>query len=252
MEEDRRSLRVILRGVAAHVAEGPRAAGLLPTPTLPERALEELASLPTVAAVGGLLAAWRHPFAMGLAEVARSAKPDLLTIELALGKAAAATAVAAARRSGSRALAHWVAESIDLENGLIALLLAGAGEDLVADAHFLPGGHRLIRERFLEAVATRASAAAGARLAPAFCGTPYADAFEREGRDPARLEGELATLRLQALTRQVRRAPLEPTTTLWYALRLHEQVIDLQRIIWTVVLGAPRQPLIDRFTTVAA
>ena len=182
----------------------------------------------------------------------RNVKLLAFAIELALGKAAAATAVAAARRSGSKALAGWVTESIDLENGLIALLLAGAGEDLVPDAHFLPGGHRLIRERFLEAVATRVPAAAGVRLAAAFSGTPYADAFEREGRDPARLEGELSALRLQALTRQIRQTPLAPTTTLWYALRLHEQVIDLQRIIWAVVLDAPRQPLIDRFSTVAA
>lgn len=251
-EEDRRSIRAIVRGIVARVGPQQRIAGLIPTPTLPERALQELASLSTVADVSALLSAWRHPFAGALAEVTRAAEPDLLAVELALGKAAAATAVSAARRSGSKALQHWVAGAIDLENGVVALLLAGAGADLDPAAHFLPGGHRLIRGRFLEAVAAGSPAAAGVRLAPAFSGTPYADAFEREGRDPVRLEGELTALRLHALTRQMREAPLEPTTTLWYALRLHDQVIDLQRIIWAVVLDVPRQSLVDRFSTVTA
>jgi len=45
-DEDRRSLRALLRGAAAGVAAETRLAGLIPTPSLPERLLTELARQP--------------------------------------------------------------------------------------------------------------------------------------------------------------------------------------------------------------
>ena len=250
--EDRRSIRSLLRGAAVQAPAGQRLAGSLPTPTLPERALEALAAAPTVAAMWALLSAWHHPFAPVLAPHASDARPDLLMLELALGRAAALAATAAARRSGSGALRRFVRDGIDLENGVLALLLTGAGDEVRAEDHFREGGRRLNRERFLAAAGAASPAAAGSLVAGALAGTPFARLFATGASDPARLEEGLDSRRLDDLTRQVRLSPLEPTTTLWFAWRLRAQVVDLQRIIWTVALDAPRQPLVDRLGSAAA
>ena len=182
-EEDRRSIRALVRGAVARIPAERRLFGLLPTPALPVRALEELAALPTVEEIAALLALWRHPFA-GAVEAAKGAEPDLPAMDRALAAAARARAEAAARRSGSGPM------------------------------------RRLVRELFA---------------------------------DPSELPEDAALReRIVRLTRQVRQIPLEPLTTLWVALRLRGQVIDLQRIVWSVALGAPRGTLAERWISVAA
>ena len=250
--EDRRSLRSLLRGAAARVPANQRLAGSLPTPALTERALEALAAAPTLGAMCALLSTWRHPFAAALARHAGGPRPDLFILELALGRAAAASATAAARRSGSAALRRFVREGIDLENGILALLLVGAGDEVAAEDHFREGGARFTRARFLAAAGAPSRALAGSLIAAEWAGSPFGRRFASGANDPARLEEELDALRLDALKRQARVSPLEPTTLLWFAWRLRAQVKDLQRIIWTVALDAPRQPLLDRFTSAAA
>lgn len=182
-DEDRRSLRALVRGAVARVPTGARLFGLLPTPALPATALETLAALATVEEIAALLAAWRHPFASAAA-AAVGTEPDLLAFDRALDGAARDRAERAARRSGSRALRRLVTE-------------------LVA-------------------------------------------------ADPAVDEGAALRARLRRLTREVRLAPLDPLTTLWVVLRLRAQVIDLQRLVWAVILGAPRALLRDRWISVAA
>ncbi|HVX89619.1 MAG TPA: V-type ATPase subunit [Gemmatimonadales bacterium] len=108
-DEDRRSIRALIRGAAAGVPAEARLLALLPTPALPAAALEALAALHTVEEVAALLAAWRHPFA-GAAAAAVGAEPDLLAFDRALADAARQRAERAARRSGSRALRRLVAE----------------------------------------------------------------------------------------------------------------------------------------------
>ena len=57
-DEDRRSLRALLRGAVRAAPPEERLAGLIPTPGLPERALAELAGQPTPGAIAALLTAW--------------------------------------------------------------------------------------------------------------------------------------------------------------------------------------------------
>lgn len=251
-EEDRRSLRAIIRGAVQHTPADRRLAGLVPTPSLPERALVALASAPNAAAVSGLLAVWHHPFAAAIAPASLAASPDLFALESALSRAFAERATQAAARAHNRPLRDAVAEAIDLENARTAVLLATLWRDVVAADQFLPGGARVSITAFSQAIATGEASAAGSRIATAFAGTPYAKLFAQRLPDPATLDDELLRLRLRELTRQVRRVPLGPLTLLWFALRLRAQLLDLQRIVWTVALGAPRQPLIDRLTTAPA
>ena len=250
--EDRRSLRALIRGAVAGAPAERRLAALLPTPALPERALETLAALPTVEGIAALLSAWRHPFAKGLAEVTTGGPPDLLAIERALGRVALASAVHAAARSRSRRLEVFVAEGIDLENVTQALVLARAGETATSAEWFLPGGTLLTLDDFTQAIGMKVPAEAGRRLAKVFAGTPFATSIVEGAADPARLEADLLARRIELLAEWVRVAPLEPLTTLWVAFRIRAQVIDLQRIVWTVALGAPRAPLLTRWTSVAA
>lgn len=250
-DEDRRSLRAIFRGAVEQVPAERRLAGLIPTPALPERALEELARSPTAAAAAALLAAWRHPFAAALAPVVVEAHPDVFALDLTLVRAYADRAFAASRAIRDADVQAVVRELIDLENGLTAIVLSIEGTDVVPKQIFLSGGERVSIVAFEQAVATRDPGTAGARLAVALDGTPYAEVFRRGARDPVTLEDELLRRRLRAISRRVRLAPLGPLPILWFGLRLRVQVVDLQRVVWTVALDAPRQRLVDTLATVA-
>jgi len=250
-DEDRRSLRAIFRGAIERAPAERRLAGLIPTPALPERALEELARSPTASAAATLLAAWHHPFAAALAPVVAEALPDLFALDLTLARAyvdRASTASRAMRDEGVRAV---VRDMIDLENGLAAIVLATEGKDVIPKQIFLPGGARVSIVAYEEAIATRDPGAAGAKIAVALGGTPYADAFRRSAHDPVLLEDELLRRRLRAIAHRVRLAPLGPVPVLWFGLRLRVQMIDLQRVVWTVALGAPRPRLAETLATPA-
>lgn len=250
-DEDRRSIRAMLRGAAQHAPPGARIEGLIPTPALPERALEELARATTVASVVSLLSAWHHPFAPSLAPVVGVADPDLFALESMLARAAAARAGAAARAAGDPALSRFVAEAIDLENATTAIVLSMEGRDVRPKDLFVPGGPRLSIGGFEEAIATHEPGAAGARVARALSGTPYADVLLRAGRAPGAVEDEMLHCRLRATAHEVRLAPLGPIAVMRFALRLRAQVIDLRRIVWTVALDAPRGQAGDALATVA-
>jgi hypothetical protein len=74
----------------------------------------------------------------------------------------------------------------------------------------------------------------------------------RQGaRAPAGLEDEILRSRLRVTARQVRLAPLGPIAVMHFALGLRAQVIDLQRIVWTVALQAPRSEVSANLTTAA-
>ncbi len=237
-DEDRKSLRAILRGAARGAAADARLSGLIPTPALPERALEELARQASVAAVVTLLQVWRNPYGEALAAHARTAQPDPLAIDLMLDRTFAARALSAARPAGAELLA-FVREAVDVANAITALVLASAGRDFTPKEAFLPGGDRLSIVAFEEAAAAGGPAAAGVRLARAFSPGPLAVAFRDLGPDPGALEDEVLRIRVRALSQRVRRAPLGPAPTLCFALRLRAQVVDLQRIVWGAALAAP-------------
>lgn len=237
-EEDRRSVRALVRGAVERAPAELRIAGLVPTPALPERALEELARAPTPAAVAALLVAWQHPFGPPLAARARSPQPDLYALEQALDRAAAARLTAVARRVGGL-LAAFVHQTIDLENALGAVALASVPTEVAARDAFLAGGRSLLLEAFERAVATRDPAAAADRLAKAFDGDPMAAVLRQHRDDVAALEDAVLRARIATLEQLARREPLGPAPLLVFALALRAQTVDLHRVIWGVALGAP-------------
>ena len=240
-EIDRRSIRAMLRGAAQRAPAAERLTGVMPTPDLPQRALEELARAPTATAVIARLAAWHHPFAPGLTAGVGVAEPELFLLEAALAREVAAQAERAARRAGDRTLRGYVLDSIDLANAVTAIVLATDGQDVVPSAVFLAGGRRLGFADFAAAIASHETGAAGVRVARALEGIPCGDLFRRIGMTPAELEDALLRCRLRAVARQARMAPLGPIVVIHFALRLQTQVIDLCRIVWTTVLHAPRE-----------
>jgi vacuolar-type H+-ATPase subunit C/Vma6 len=250
-DEDRRSIRAMLRGVAQHAPAEARLAGLIPTPALPERALEELAHAPTAAAVVGHLTAWRHPFAADLAGAVGAAQPDLYRIEQLLARVVAAHARRAGRKAHDTLLATYVADTVDLENAVTAITLAMESTDVVPVELFLPGGRQLGITAFEEAIATHEPGAAGRRIARDFAESPYRGVILHGARAPAGLEDEILRSRLRVTARQVRLAPLGPIAVMHFALGLRAQVIDLQRIVWTVALQAPRSEVSANLTTAA-
>jgi vacuolar-type H+-ATPase subunit C/Vma6 len=237
-DEDRRSLRALTRGASQGTGTELRLAGLIPTPSLPERALGELARQPSTAALAALLVAWRHPYGPALRADPAAAGPDLLRLEMELSRTFAARALAAAVKGGRRLLAY-VREVIDLENAYAALVLGGHRADVVPKDLFLAGGARLSITGFELAVDAPSPALAGQRIAQAFTGLRVARPFEQYGEDPGRLEREVLRARIAALHAEERFDPLGPAPVLAYALRLRAQVVDLRRVIWGIALGAP-------------
>jgi vacuolar-type H+-ATPase subunit C/Vma6 len=247
-EEDRKSLRAILRGSILGAAAEARLSGAVPTPALPERALEELARQPTPAAVAALLSAWRNPYGPALAVAAGAAQPDPFALDVALDRAFAARALAASRRAGGELL-EYVRETVDLTNALTALVLAVAGRDVVPKDVFLPGGDRVSITVFEEAAALGEPGAAGMRLARGLAPSALADPFRHVTRELTGLEEELLRVRIRELTRRTRRSPLGPAPTLWFAMRLRAQVVDLQRIVWGAALSTPPPALAAALVT---
>jgi vacuolar-type H+-ATPase subunit C/Vma6 len=247
-DEDRRSLRAMVRGAVQHAPADARLAGLVPTPALPERALRELANQPTPAAVAALLTAWRNPYGSALLAAAAVAQPDLFSLEILINRTFAQRASHAARRGGL--LAEYVRETVDIENAGTALILAAEGKDVIPREVFLPGGGRLSLAAFEAAVATGSASEAGRRIAAAFVNTPLGAVFVRAGDDPAPVEGAVLRVRIRELVRAARVHPLGPAPLLAYALRLRAEILDVQRILWGVALRVPRDTLAQDLVTV--
>jgi vacuolar-type H+-ATPase subunit C/Vma6 len=237
---DRRSLRAMLRGAAQGAAPSLRLAGAVPTPSLPERALVELARQPTVSAFAALLTAWKHPYGSPLLPEAASPHPDLFRLELELNRTWAARAMRSARRAGRTGpLVAFVHLTIDVENALTALVFAGAGKAETSKDGFLLGGLRLPIDAFERAVVTGDAAACAVQLAVAFGKTPLAAALRDGAHDVAMLEKSLLEAQIAMLRDEQRRHPLRPGSVLLFVLRLRAQVADLRRIIWGLALSAP-------------
>lgn len=238
-DEDRRSISALLRGAVQHAPPEVRLSGLLPTPGLPERALEELSRQPTAGAVATLLSAWEHPLAYTLLPEAERSEPDLLRLEVSLGRAFAKRALKGARREGHRGvLTRHVQRMLDIENGYTVLALAEENESRIAE-YWLPGGRALPQPLAERAVASGTAVEAGRIVARGFAGTSLASVFTEfaghpEGIERAVLGAVIAEHRLASRT-----DPLSPAFLLGYALRLRAEVLDVRRAVWGVALGAP-------------
>jgi vacuolar-type H+-ATPase subunit C/Vma6 len=253
-DEDRRSMRNLLRGAVQGAPPEERLAGLLATPALPERALNELARLATPREIAALLTAWGNPYGSALAGAAAAAQPDLLALESQVIRTFAERARRHARGARSGLLNDFVRDTLDLENARTALVLATAEPEIAAEAAFVAGGRRLSLPVFLGAIKTRDIAPAARAIAAAFdSGKPQrgsvADAFARLGSGagaPGGLEEQLLRARSAALQRHARRDPAGIATILAFVCDLRVQALALDRIIWGVALNAPRTDLVAR------
>jgi vacuolar-type H+-ATPase subunit C/Vma6 len=202
--QDRRNLRALLRGALQSAPAAARVAGLIPTPSLPERALTELARQASPSAVVALLVVLRHPDAARLAPIVAKAQPDLFAIEVALLQGFAARAGAAASR-GDRVLREYVSDLVDVGNAQTALLLAGGPRD----------------------------------VDPATAGTRIAAALPVVADDAGALERAFLEHTLARLAAQARLDPLGSAPLLRVLLRIEAQSRDLRALGWGAVLGTP-------------
>ncbi|HEU5169275.1 MAG TPA: V-type ATPase subunit [Gemmatimonadales bacterium] len=250
-DEDRRSLRALFRGAAEGASAEVRLAGLLPTPTLPERLLEELARQHRPRDQAALLAVWGHPYASVVLPAAAGDHPDLLRLGLGIDHRFAERATEGARRGGA-ALRAFVADTIDADNLLGALALAGRREsDWPVESAFLPGGTRLSRDRFVAAARAPDRARAADIIARAFGDEAIAGVLRARAFELFALEQELLRLRIRRLRDLARRDPLGPAPLLRYFLRLRVQVVNLQLLVWGAALGVPPAVRRERLTRVA-
>ncbi|HXG45044.1 MAG TPA: V-type ATPase subunit [Gemmatimonadales bacterium] len=235
-DEDRRSIRALVRGAAEGAAAGRRLAGCLPTPALPLRVLETLADQSRIPAIGAALAAWRHPFAPAVLAAGAAAEPDLLAFELELARRYAARALGGARRD--RGLLGAVRLAIDLDNLLAAVLLAGARSGLEPGAVFLEGGRSVTRPIFLEVAAAETRTEAAQRLTRLLADRELA----RLARGLATATGEFTrsalALRIRRARDEARRDPLGPAPVVAYVLCVRQELLALQRMIWSHALRA--------------
>lgn len=236
-EEERRSLRALLRGAVQGAPAAARLAGLVPTPAVPNRALELLARCATPRDVVGQLVLLHHPDAAGLSPLVAQAQPGLLELELVLLRGMAQRSTAAARRADAN-LRAYVAAQIDLGNTQTALLLAGAPLDAAPATFFVDGGQAIDAERFARAVVAAEPERVVAALAPALEGTPWA-ALAAQGLSPAGTLERRALAAAIAWQRRVgREDPLSSATALRFLLRLRAWRSDLSRVVWGAALGA--------------
>lgn len=240
LDEDRRSVRAMLRGAVAVSPAAERLAGLVPTPSLPERALRDLAAQHTPADIAARLSAWNHPFGSPLLPATRTPVPDLLRLDQLLNERYAVESVAAVRRAPRghdtrRELVAYVSDIVDIENAMVALQFAGQQHGIAPQALFLPGGRSLPRTVFLSTATSGGVAEARALLEQAFASTPFARVFALGVRS---MEDAVLSVRLRAALRDAIRFPLGAAPVIAFVLRVRAEVRDLCLIIWRLAAGA--------------
>jgi vacuolar-type H+-ATPase subunit C/Vma6 len=246
-DEDRRAIRALVRGAIARVAPQLRTTGLVPTPSLPIRALDELAQAGDVATVASLLLAWHHPFGAVVEAEARRQQPDTLEFEMALVREFAVRARTAAD-AGDAALRLFVERTIDLENLQSALALSSQASDVPAGRLFVDGGTIVTVGDLAGARGAGGEIDLAARLARRVRGTPLAAMLNHGTRSA---EDAALDALADEFRRRARDAPLSLAPVILFALRQRAELHMLLRILWGVSLGVPRAT-VERMAGVAA
>jgi vacuolar-type H+-ATPase subunit C/Vma6 len=238
--EDRRSLRALVRGAAAGVHAEARLTGLMPTPTLPERLLRELAGRSSIRDQAALLVAAGHPAGPPLLAAAAPQEPDLFAVELAIARAFAERAIRGGRRGG-KFLREYVGDLIDAENCRTALLLARRIGGEPPGSAFIAGGRRLTRERFERAASAGDPVSAARLIGEALGGGAEATLLLRHADAPTALEAALEEHETDRLVRAARLDPLGPAPVLLYLRRLRAQTVALGEVVWGLDLEVARR-----------
>jgi len=230
--EDRRSLRALIRGAAEGVHAEARLAGLIPTPALPERLLEELAGRVRIREQAALLVAAGHPYGPAILAAAAEAFPDLFSIELAIVRTFAERALRGGRTGGGFLL-DYVRRVIDRDNSR-SILLGSAAPSFVS-------GGRLSQEEF-ERAADAGDPPRAARILADALGGRLAVLLVRHASAPAALDESLEADDLAYLRHHARLDPLSPAPVLWYLRLLRRQSMELARLVWNLDLGIRSSP----------
>jgi vacuolar-type H+-ATPase subunit C/Vma6 len=236
-EEDRRSLRALVRGALEGAPSEARTFGLVPTPALPEGVLGALSREPTPGKVAAHLFVLGHPEGRRLLDATAGAHPVLLDLELALLRGLVWRTRRGAR-AGDANLVSYTRELVDVCNAQMALLLATGPRDVPVETCFVDGGRWLALDAFVRAAEGATIGEVAARLSRALADTPLAPALHNVANAAAL---ETAALRL-ALDRQRHAARLDPLGSaplVRFLLRLRAQGMDLLRLAWGASLGAP-------------
>ncbi|HEU4612657.1 MAG TPA: V-type ATPase subunit [Kofleriaceae bacterium] len=235
-DEDRRNLRALVRAIVANVAVEKRTAGLLPTPSLSNPALEALARQPRVADLAALLASWGNPYGTAMLPEAAGTRIDLFALQLAIDRAYATRMLGKAEQVGEPVLG-FVRTQLDAENASTALAASSGALGSRTSAQFIDGGKLITRDEFDHLVALP-PAEARARLARLVAGTVLAPIAPEH---PAGSDEAMLTAQIRELRRTVRLDPLSLGVVLEYVLRLRAELEDLARIIWGITLRVPRR-----------
>jgi vacuolar-type H+-ATPase subunit C/Vma6 len=239
LELDVANVRVVLRGVLGELTTEQRLSGAIPTPTLGRRPLEVLAGADSVGAVAASLVAWGHPLGPPLLSAVRRVRPDLFGLEAVLLRCWAGHASSVAR-SGGPALVRFVADTIDAQNAIAALVLAGAHAEGPPEPLFVGGGARLGVQDFAAAAAAVDRPGAAERLARPLRGTPLAVALAETAGSPASVSSRVQDAHIERLARERRREPLTVAPVLLFVLRLRREARLVRGALWRVGLTGAR------------
>lgn len=235
--QDRRSLRALLRGAWQGAPPERRLEGLLPTSSLPQRALSQLARQASPADVAQQLVLIRHPDARRLLPLIRTTRPDLLVLEQAL----LAGFAERARRTAAQAdetVREFVSLLIDAGNAQNAIVLAGDPRDVDPADVFVQGGRWLSLDRFVHA-ARGSQEHAMTTLATALARSPLASWLPVVPGDVAHLDRAFLAAMLKRLGHLSRIDPLSHAPLLQTLLLIEAQSRDVQTLSWGAALGAP-------------
>lgn len=220
LDEDRHTLRTIARGIVAGVPSARRVIGAVATASLPRAAIARLADAASFAAVHAALG--DHPLA------AAFLVEDLFDVEHGLARRVADLA-----RSRDRALAEYLAGSIDVANAQAALALSLRGGELAAESLFLPRGRRVDRALFVAAAGSRDAAAS--LLARAFSGTPVGAALF--AGSPAAIDDAALAWQRDTQARLRRLEPLGLAAVVGLVLQRRDEARRSRAAAWGAALG---------------
>ena len=245
-DEDRRSLRALLRGAIQGAPGGSRLRGLLPTPALPAQVLALLSTAASTQEVLQALLARGFPDAERLLAVAGHTAAGLFGLETVLLRWFARRAARAAARD--RVLRAFVVETIDVGNAINAWLFAGDPRDVHPREFFVSGGRWLALDAFTAAAASRDRQAAAQTLATALARSPLARVIAVPGA-ASHIERAFLGAALDRLRRTARREPLGSAPALRVLLLIGAQARDLRALAWGAALGLPSAMRVGELVT---
>ena len=235
--QDHRSLRALLRGAWQGAPPERRLEGLLPTSSLPQLALSQLARQASPAHVARQLVLLGHPDARRLLQLTQTSRPDLLVLDQALLAGFAERARRAAGRA-DETVREFVGAMMDVGNAQNAIILAGDPRDADPAHLFVQGGRWVSLETYVSA-ARGSPQHALTTLATALARSPLASWLPVVPGDVATLDRAFLAVLLKRLGHRSRIDPLSQAPLLQTLLLIEAQSRDVRTLAWGAALGTP-------------